>query len=73
MGSGLHCNFATGAVHFAGIGFPNAEAARLVLSAVVREIDRFQRAYTDGIRTETSYRLWTAREEAPPSLADLTR
>lgn len=66
---GLHLNFATGAVHVAGIGFPNAATAVLVLKGMVREIERFGRAVDDGIRTETSYRLWAAAEEAPPSLA----
>ncbi len=64
---GLHLSFATGSVQFAG-ACPTPALAAQTLGAMVREIERFQRAYAEGIRTQDAYRLWAAAEEAPPRL-----
>jgi hypothetical protein len=64
----LNCDFGTGAVQFCGVGFPNATTAIHVFRALIRELERFDRARDEGVRSEVAYRLWSAAEEAPPSL-----
>lgn len=69
MRPGLLCDFRTGAVHISPLSFATAAQAAPMLLAIVREVQRFERAVQDGIKTEADYRVWAAAEEAPPLLA----
>ncbi len=62
---GLICNFRTGTVHASAVAFETPETALQAFRDAVRMLERFQRCYADGVRSEDSYRLWAAAEQAP--------
>jgi hypothetical protein len=65
---GLNCDFSTGRVQLAGT-FDTPIQAITTLTGALRALERFGRAYAEGIRTEASYKIWAAAEQAPVKLA----
>ena len=67
-GSRVTCNFRTGSIDLEAITFSDPTEAVTHIESLLRALRRFARAYADGVRSEQSYRLWTASEQAPPRM-----
>jgi hypothetical protein len=59
------CNFRTGVVELSAATFAMPAEAVTHVDSLLRALQRFARAYDDGVRSEQSYRIWSAAEQAP--------